>query len=364
MGGGEGRRARLCSHRKPRAYLVGWRQGVVRRERCRVSFCFSCVSNRKMSLGYRGSRDGNGINTARPPARSLLRQRLLRETTSSTGGWVGAVALLYLTEKPIQRPCPPQPLRFSPTSVHNLKPQLLQQSSPISIRASAKTHTRVPPPAYVEVPLPTTLGSLPHAVYLFFSLRFDGTLDTKAHHPFSHGRGGKKVEDGRRTPLYSSSFTRRMKQARRPYAGGGRYRSTSLTPSLSAIDDCHSYDSATAKHELVYDGVDTDVYVEDLQSGSQEVRGEGKERRLLSHRRRIERIVAQFWTLFPFFVGWARVGQARQAEAETERQREEYQGRRRRRCCAAVLRFSQSENIYNPKIPHSPRCSFCTFDES
>eukprot|EP00903_Cladosiphon_okamuranus_P009406 g8970.t1 len=30
------------------------------------------------------------------------------------------------------------------------------------------------------------------------------------------------------------------------------------------------YNSATAKHELVYDGVDTDVYVEDLESGSQE----------------------------------------------------------------------------------------------
>lgn len=44
-----------------------------------------------------------------------------------------------------------------------------------------------------------------------------------------------------------------------------------LDPPLPAIDDCHSYDSATAKHELVYDGVDTDVYVEDLESGSQEV---------------------------------------------------------------------------------------------
>lgn len=155
-----------------------------------------------------------------------------------------------------------------------------------------------------------------------------------------------------RLALYSSSFTRRMKQGV-PLCSGGRCRSTSLTPSLSAIDDCHSYDSATAKHELVYDGVDTDVYVEDLQSGSQEVRGEGKAGCCHIDRRRIERIVAQFWTLFPFFVGWARVGQARQAEAERERRREEYQGRRRRRrrYCAAVLRFS--ENIY-PKIPHSP----------
>lgn len=41
-----------------------------------------------------------------------------------------------------------------------------------------------------------------------------------------------------------------------------------VVPSVRA---CCSYDSGTAKHKIVYDGVDTDEYVEDLESGSQEV---------------------------------------------------------------------------------------------
>lgn len=40
--------------------------------------------------------------------------------------------------------------------------------------------------------------------------------------------------------------------------------------------DAFSYDAATAKHSLIYTrwegGVDTDVYIEDLESGSQQVR--------------------------------------------------------------------------------------------
>lgn len=52
-----------------------------------------------------------------------------------------------------------------------------------------------------------------------------------------------------------------------PFLSPPRYASMRI----DAMTDCHSYNSATSKHELIYDGADTDVYVEDLESGSQEV---------------------------------------------------------------------------------------------
>lgn len=159
--------------------------------------CFSCVSNRKMSLGYTGSRDGNGINTAPPPARCCGSACYARPRAPQAGG----LGLL-----------PSSTPRRNQTNIRALLNRFdFHQRLYIILTTTAaaeqphfhpsqrqNTHTRAA--SCVCRSPSTTLGSLPYAVSLSFSLRFDGTLDTKPNRItlFLVGGGGQK--GGSRTP--------------------------------------------------------------------------------------------------------------------------------------------------------------------